>query len=144
MSTATPRFRTPMGCVTPPDSLCVEGETRPTRGPSMSTLTPTREELAEIARFGIYDADEIADLEDRVRDVAPCALCPRGARWRLTRRCCAESVLKCDRHKRRHLRALGRFLRPRRGKVAVVVCGDCGHVFPLGSTVDDILTVVTA
>ena len=106
----------------------------------MTAPNPTAAEQAEVSRFGMFDLDILAEMEEHADDALPCwiADCDAEADAALVTRCC--------RRDRRNLCAehvqLTRDRWLSEADTSKVSCTTCGHVFPAGTPFDAILEVV--
>lgn len=100
---------------------------------SAPVLSPA--EQAEVDRFGVHDADVIADLE-RMSDESPgCDSCDAAATVAIRMVCCGDSGLACD----RCLASLRSDLAESKHRR---FCGVCGHKFGVVRRPSEVITVV--
>lgn len=107
-----------------------------------ATLTPA--EQLEVTRFGVHDPDVIDHMETHWDDEARCdeADCDAGVTARVSLRCHPKTLNLCRPH----------FTVWRDGQLAWVAdiarrqskprCVECGHVYPVGASFDDLFNVV--
>ncbi|MFT4281208.1 hypothetical protein [Microbacterium sp.] len=101
-----------------------------------AVLSPA--EQGEVTRFGVHDEDVIAGMEARFDDELTCIDCDSAADWRRSIRCCGDTAYACARHEFQWKLDLTIALRLN----VEPICAHCGHHFPRGVKVVDIVREV--
>lgn len=96
-------------------------------------------EEREVARFGMFDREIVAEMEARVDDVPVCfaPTCDRVAEFVLVALCCKDKRLICGPCP---IRATENFADE--AAAVIVACDACGHTFPDRPTLRDVVRVV--
>lgn len=111
-----------------------------TLAPTSGARSLTVEEQLHVDGIGIHDYDILAEMEEHADDVLPCCQrdCKAGAAVRIMMRCCPHFADYCDSHHGELRRLQHLFLMKIVGQGMAPKCTHCSHLYPLGSTYDDI------
>lgn len=86
----------------------------------------------------IFDEDVIKEMEGNLDEVIPCGICDAQAFIRVSMRCCGDPAMWC----RPHWAIWRTNLLMNLAVAAWSRCTTCGHTFPAGSRVPDVVREV--